>query len=105
LLLDTGDRLDLELTARPGRAHLRGGGYEVWNGWRQGQWRGELTAEHDTWDLGDRTNFYRYAKAGSDHLVAVRCQGKTGFGVVEYMVLPGYGKYSEALPPPRPGRP
>jgi hypothetical protein len=105
LLLDTGDRLDLELTARPGRAHLRGGGYEGWNGWRQGQWRGELTAEHDAWDLGDRTNFYRYAKAGSDHLVQVRCQGKTGFGVVEYMVLPGYGKYSEALPPPRPGRP
>lgn len=104
LLLHGGERLELELTARPGRAHLRGGGYEGWNGWRQGQWRGELTAEHDEWDLRDSSNFYRYAKAGSDHLVQVQCQGKTGFGIVEYMVLPGYGRYQEALPTDRPRR-
>jgi hypothetical protein len=101
LILHGGDRLDLELTARPGRAHLRGGGYEGWNDWKQGQWRGDLTAEHDEWDLTDRDNFYRYAKAGSDHLVEVRYKGEIGYGIVEYMVLPGYGKYSEALPPPR----
>lgn len=105
LRLEGGDRLELELTALPGRAHLRGGGYEGWNGWKQGQWRGELTAEHDEWDLADRSNFYRYAKAGSDHLVAVRCQGARGFGIVEYMVLPGYGRYQEALPPPRQPKP
>jgi hypothetical protein len=101
LLLHGGDRLELELTARPGRALLRGGGYEGWNGWKQGQWRGEMTAEHETWDLRDRANFYRYAKAGSDHHVRVRCQGETGSGTVQYMVLPGYGKYQEALPPTR----
>lgn len=97
-----GDRLDLELTALAGRAHLRGGGYEGWNGWKQGQWRGDLTSEADTWDLGDRDQFYRYAKAGSDHLVEVRCGDQTGYGIVEYMVLPDYGRYQEALPPARP---
>lgn len=101
LLLLGGDRIDLELAARPGRAHLRGGGYEGWNGWKQGHWRGELTAEHDVWDLTDADSFYRYAKAGSDHLVEVTYQGQTGFGIVEYMVLPGYGRYAEALPAPR----
>jgi hypothetical protein len=70
-LLHGGDRVDLELTAMPGRTHLRGGGYEGWNDWKQGQWRGELTAEHDEWELSDRANFYRYAKAGSGHLVEV----------------------------------
>lgn len=101
LLMQGGKRMDLHLTARPGRAHLRGGGYEGWNGWKQGQWRGELTAEHDQWDLDDPANFYRYAKAGSDHLVEVRCGDQCGYGIAEYMVLPGYGKYQDALPPAR----
>lgn len=101
LLLLGGDRIDLTLAARPGRAHLRGGGYEGWNGWKQGHWRGDLTAEHDQWDLSDRANFYRYAKAGSDHLVDVRHGDQIGHGIIEYMVLPGYGGYQAALPPPR----
>lgn len=102
ILLLGGDRVDLTLAARPGRAHLRGGGYEGWNGWKQGHWRGDLTAEHDQWDLSDRANFYRYAKAGSDHLVEVRHGDQVGHGIIEYMVLPGYGQYLEALPPARP---
>ncbi|MFN2538769.1 MAG: hypothetical protein ABR549_11590 [Mycobacteriales bacterium] len=103
LLLDDGSKLDLQLRALPGRAHLRGGGYEGWNGWFQGQWRGELTSECDVWDLTDAGQLYRYAKAGSDHLVEVTAAGQTGYGIVEYMVLPGYGRYEEALPP-RPER-
>jgi hypothetical protein len=101
LVLQGGKRMEFELRARPGRAHLRGGGYEGWNGWYQGHWRGELTAEHDVWDLADPGTFYRYAKAGSDHLVEVTYEGQTGYGVAEYLVLPGYGRYAEALPPPR----
>jgi hypothetical protein len=100
-LLD-GDPIELELRALAGRAHLRGGGYEGWKDWRQGQWRGDLTSEHDTWDLRDRDSFYRYAKAGSDHLVEVRSGDSVGYGIVEYMVLPGYGRYEEAIPPRRP---
>ncbi|KOS58196.1 hypothetical protein [Rhodococcus rhodochrous] len=101
LLLHGGDRIDLQIRALEGRAHLRGGGYEGWNGWMQGQWRGDSTAEHDEWDLSDTASFYRYAKAGSDHLVEVTHDGATGYGVIEYMVLPGYGRYEEALPPRR----
>jgi hypothetical protein len=97
-----GERLEFGLTALPGRAHLRGGGYEGWAGWKQGHWRGDLTSEYDEWDLSDRTKFYRHAKAGSDHLVRVEHRGQTGYGVIEYMVLPGYGRYAEALAPPKP---
>jgi hypothetical protein len=101
LLLHGGDRIDLSLRAQAGRAHLRGGGYEGWNGWKQGHWRGESTAEHDVWNLTDADTFYRYAKAGSDHLVEVRYGDQTGYGIIEYMVLPGYGGYQDALPAPR----
>ncbi|MBH0119532.1 hypothetical protein I0Q12_08355 [Rhodococcus sp. CX] len=101
LLLHGGDRIDLGIRALKGRAHLRGGGYEGWNGWMQGHWRGDLTSEHDEWDLTDTANFYRFAKAGSDHLVEVTHDGAVGYGIIEYMVLPGYGRYEEALPPAR----
>jgi hypothetical protein len=101
LILHDGERIDLGIRALPGRAHLRGGGYEGWNGWLQGHWRGDLTSETDTWDLEDSSQFYRYAKAGSDHLVEVTHNGSTGYGVIEYMVLPGYGRYEEAIPPRR----
>jgi len=101
LRLSDGRELEFVLRALPGRAHLRGGGYEGWNGWFQGQWRGEETAESDVWDLRDEGQFYRYAKAGSDHLVEVAHDGQIGYGVVEYLVLPGYDRYTEALPPGR----
>jgi hypothetical protein len=96
LSLEDGTSMDLEITAHPGRACLRGGGYEGWNGWLQGHWKGEDTLEHEVWDLTDTTNFYRYAKAGSDHLIEVRYAGRTGYGVMEYIVLPGYHRYQEA---------
>jgi hypothetical protein len=96
--LSDGRKLPLEITALPGRAHLRGGGYEGWNGWFQGHWKGENGLEHDVWDLSDASQFYRYAKASSDHLIEVRLDDQVGYGVMEYMVLPGYPKYPEALP-------
>ncbi|NMH98225.1 hypothetical protein [Pseudonocardia acidicola] len=104
LSLGSGRKLDFDLTAQVGRAHLRGGGYEGWNGWYQGHWKGDDSLEHETWDLTDRDQFYRYAKAGSDHLVEVRHEGQVGYGIMEYMVLPGYPRYQEAIPPRREGR-
>lgn len=99
--LTSGRTLALRLRAQPGRAHLRGGGYEGWDGWFQGHWKGESTLEHDVWDLTDRDQFYRYAKAGSDHLIEVEHDGQTGYGIMEYIVLPGYDRYQDALPAPR----
>ncbi|MGH3636469.1 MAG: hypothetical protein ACRDTS_20755 [Mycobacterium sp.] len=100
ITLTTGSdkKLEFRLTAHAGRAHLRGGGYEGWNGWHQGHWKGEFSQEHDVWDLTDRDNFYRYAKAGSDHLIEVHHNGEIGYGIMEYMVLPGYARYPEAIP-------
>lgn len=99
LTLSDGRKLTFEITALPGRACLRGGGYEGWNGWFQGHWKGENSLEHDEWDLTDTSQFYRYAKASSDHLIKVEHDGEIGYGVMEYMVLPGYPKYQEAIPP------
>jgi hypothetical protein len=89
----------VELRATAGRAHLRGGGYEGWNGWYQGHWKEDRPLEHETWDLTDTGSFYRYAKAGSDHLVEVSHGSERGYGIVEYMVLPGYDRYASALTP------
>jgi hypothetical protein len=104
LTLDSGAKVELDITAQAGRAHLRGGGYEGWNGWYQGHWKGEENLEHELWDLDDQANIYRYAKAGSDHLVEVRHEGRVGYGIMEYMVLPGYGRYQDAIPPRPAGR-
>lgn len=101
LTLSSKRKLDFDLTAQIGRAHLRGGGYEGWNGWYQGHWKGDNVLEHEVWDLTDRDQLYRYAKAGSDHLVEVRHEGQVGYGIMEYMVLPGYPRYQEAIPPRR----
>jgi len=87
----------MELRATEGRAHLRGGGYEGWNGWYQGHWKEDRPLEYETWDLTDAGSFYRYAKAGSDHLVEVSHATERGYGIVEYMVLPGYDRYASAL--------
>jgi hypothetical protein len=72
---------------RDGTAGSRGTGREDW------------PLEYETWDLTDTTTFYRYAKADSDHLVEVSHANERGFGIVEYMVLPGYARYADAIPP------
>jgi hypothetical protein len=96
LHLEDGNTLDMRITAHEGRARLRGGGYEGWNNWFQGHWKGDDCLEHDVWDLTDPESFYRYAKAGSDHLIELECDGRIGYGVMEYIVLPEYHRYRDA---------
>lgn len=98
LELADGQTLRFELKAASARAHLRGGGYEGWNGWLQGHWKGEDSLEHEVWDLDDPANAYRYAKAGNDHLVEVTHGDRVGHGIIEYMVLQGHERYAHALP-------
>jgi hypothetical protein len=104
LNLEDGTSMDLRITALPGRACLRGGGYEGWNNWYQGHWKGDDSLEHDTWDLQDPENLYRYAKAGSDHLVELDYDGRKGYGVMEYIVLPEYHRYTDATADRRPDK-
>ncbi|MBX3595039.1 hypothetical protein [Sphingomonas sp.] len=82
----------IDLEACPGRAYLSGGGY----GTIQGQWRGESHIEHDVYDLTDPSRLRAWASHSSDHLIEARCGDQRGFGIIEYMVRRGYGKYQEA---------
>jgi hypothetical protein len=77
------------------RVYLRGGGYGV----DHGRWKGELQLEHETWDLSDPVQFGGYARGSSDHMVEARCDGHTGYGIIEYMVRRGHTRYASALPP------
>lgn len=99
LVLDGGETMHLDLKAHPGRAHLRGLGYEGWDGWFQGLWKGTESIVHECWDLTDESQIYRYGKSGSDHLVEVTHEGETGWGVMQYVVLPGHPTYGYAVPP------
>lgn len=88
-----GTDLKVELTAREGRAHLRGGGYGGVNGWFQGRWKGEDSVEHEVWDLSDKEMVGSWGAYSSDHLVSATAAGEVGHGVAEYMVLPGHHRY------------
>jgi hypothetical protein len=95
-----GDVVDVQVAARPPRGYLRGGGYGGWDGWFQGHWKGDDELVSETWDLADGL-IRRYAANSSDHLVAVRCRGERGFGIMEYLVLPGYPAYQGVQQPSR----
>lgn len=93
LTTSRGREVEVDIQARPARVYLRGGGYGGWNDWFQGHWKGDDAFEHDQWNLKDVAMLRRYIKHSSDHLVQGRCEGELGFGIIEYMVLPGYPKY------------
>lgn len=97
-VLAGGEKMRFRLSARPGRAYLRGGGYNGWNGWFQGLWKGESSIEHDLWDLTDPSVLYRYASASSDHLVEVTHEGDRGYGIMEYVVRSSYRRYGTSVP-------
>jgi hypothetical protein len=91
--LTDGRRLPIELEARPGRAHLRGGGYGGVDGWFQGQWREGDTAVAEVWDLTDSQRARAWGASSSDHAMRASCDGVEGFGITEYMVLPDHRRY------------
>jgi hypothetical protein len=86
--------LDIDLKALPPRVYLQGGGYGV----DQGNWKGDYHREHDSWDLSDPATLKNYIKGTSDHMFEATCEGRTGYGIVEYLVRSAYEKY------PRRGR-
>lgn len=89
----SGRTLPLELRAKPGRAYLRGGGFGGYQGWFQGHWKGESSIEHEVWDLTEADKLGSRGRYSSDHLVEVRVDGQVGYGIAEYMVLPGHERY------------
>lgn len=95
----SGRRLEIELQAMAPRVYLKGGGYGV----DHGRWKGESHLEHEQWDLADPAALRGYTTSSSDHLVRATCDGRTGYGVVEYIVRRGHQRYAGALPPSRRG--
>ena len=49
--------------------------------------------------LSDDEALRGYNSHSSDHLIEARCNGETGYGVIEYLIRRGYGKYAEAHRP------
>lgn len=95
LTLENGEKLLVEVTARPGRYFLKGGLYGGLRGWHMGADRGPLYTEHDSWDLSD-PGIRRLARTLSDHVIEARIEGETGYGIMEYGVAAGYPRYREA---------
>ena len=88
----SGQVMDIDISACPGRAYLKGGGY----GSTQGKWFAEQYSEHDSYDLSEDEALRGYNSHSSDHLIEAYCNGETGYGIIEYLIRRGYGKYVEA---------
>ncbi len=92
LTLANGAKRVVELRTLAPRYYLKGGLYGGLNGWFHGDDRGALHLEHERWDLRDAAT-RKLARTLSDHVVEVRIDGKTGYGIIEYSVSKGYAKY------------
>ena len=90
----SGRTLMVELLALAPRVFLKGGGYGV----DQGRWKGDFQLEHEVWDLGDPVKLKDHARSSSDHMLEARCDGETGYGIIEYMVRRGHTQYASSLP-------
>jgi hypothetical protein len=97
LRLYSGRCVEITIRGLAPRAYLRGGGYGV----DHGRWKGESSLEHEVWDLKAHDQLPKYFASSSDHLVEARCDGETGYGIIEYMVRRAHEKYAPALPPSR----
>jgi hypothetical protein len=84
----------------PTKYFLKGGLYGGLNGWFHGDDRGKLYFEHETWDLNDPATRTR-VRTLADQVIEVRDGDEVGYGIVEYGVGKGYGKYEsvQAHPP------
>lgn len=91
ITLYSGQVLEIAVRACIGRAYLAGGGYGTF----QGKWKGEAHVEHDQFDLANAAKMRGFHAHASDHLIEARCDDETGFGIIEYLVRRGYGKYRD----------
>jgi len=94
LRLEDGSERTVALKALPARYFLKGGLYGGLHGWAQGADRGSLHTEHDVWQLND-PDTRRVARTLSDHAFEAHCDGKVGYGTIQYGVSQGYPRYTE----------
>jgi hypothetical protein len=87
-----------------GKYYIRSAGYQGCDGWFQGSDMGANWFTHDQWDLKDPETLQKYSIMGGffDHVAELECDGVKGYGVVEYLVAPGFYKYAELFERRRP---
>lgn len=100
LTYEDGGTKDLPFTAKPGRLYLKGGLYGGLRGWFQGDPRGELHTEHNTWSFADAAD-RREARTLAEQVLEIRDGDAVGYGTLQSGVAEGYTKYQEIqhLPP------
>jgi len=100
LTFASGERRSIELVTRPAKYYLKGGLYGGLDGWFQGDDKGTLFAAHETWDLADPAT-RRKLRTRADQVIEVRDGDRVDWGIIEYGVGKGYGKYAkvQAHPP------
>lgn len=93
-MFSDGEKRIVEITTLPGRYWLKGGLYGGLAGWFQGDDKGKLHLEHESWTLAD-PEVRKLIRTLSDHVIEVKDGGETGWGIMEYGVAEGYARYAE----------
>jgi hypothetical protein len=89
-----GTQRTIYIRTLPARYFLKGGLYGGLNGWMQGDDKGRLHSEHETWDLTDPAT-RRLVRTLADHVIEVRDGDEIGYGIMEYGVGHGYARYHQ----------
>ncbi|AZN50004.1 MULTISPECIES: hypothetical protein [Pseudomonas] len=92
--LANGVEKTLKIRVLPARYFLKGGLYGGLDGWFQGDDKGALYMEHESWDLTCPETRKRL-RTLSDHVIEVRDGDEVGYGIMEYGVGKGYARYPE----------
>lgn len=83
----------VRMESQEARFYLKGGLYGGFKGWNHGDNVGPYHSDHDVWNLDDAHTRAK-ARTLGDHVVRATCDGRTGIGISEYGVAPGYPRYT-----------
>ncbi len=72
--------------------YLRGGGYVGFKGFRHGTWMGQYWEDGERWNVGDPA-VADDVHGLDDTVIEVTCEGRTGYGIIENMIIAPYRKY------------
>jgi hypothetical protein len=89
--LQDGRKLAVEMEALT-TLYLRGGGYLGCDDFYHGLWMGPSWSAGETWDLSDPAVVER-AHGLDDTVCKLSCNGETGYGIVENLILPPFPRY------------
>jgi hypothetical protein len=82
----------ITVRALPARYFLKGGLYGGLNGWKQGDDKGVLYEEVDSWDLS-QADVRTIVRTLADHVIEVRDGDEVGYGIMECGIGRGYARY------------